>query len=172
MHQNNKNNIKDVQEISAIITNHIKEIPENAGYEQRKSILIPILEEIQEQYGYISKNVAVEICETLKIPLSHIYGVITFYNSLKLEQSSDYQICVCRGTACHVEGSDNLLDVLKEQVRICENPDLFTIETVNCVGACSLAPVFVVNGEIYGLMTKKKVQDLIKDLLKQHNKNG
>ena len=167
------NTSKGVQEVSAIITNHIKEIPENAGYEQRKSILIPILEDIQDQYGHVSKDSAVLICEELKLPLSHIYGVITFYNSLKLEQSSDYQICVCRGTACHVNGSDNLLDILKNAVQTCENPDLFTIETVNCVGACSLAPVFVVNEEIYGNMTKKKVQDLIKELLKNHNnKNG
>jgi len=171
MNQNNTG--KGVQEVSAIITNHLTNISANADYEQRKSILIPILEEIQEQYGYISRDSAVLICEELGVPLSHIYGVITFYNSLKLEKSSDYQICVCRGTACHVEGSENLLEVLKNQVNNCENPDLFTIETVNCVGACSLAPVFVVNGEIRGDMNKKKVENLIKELLKNHNnKNG
>ena len=170
---NKDNATKGVQEVSAIITNYINTLAENAGYEQRKSILIPILEDIQDQYGYISKDSAVLICEELKLPLSHIYGVITFYNSLKLEKSSDYQICVCRGTACHVEGSENLLEVLKNQVNNCENPDLFTIETVNCVGACSLAPVFVVNGEIRGDMNKKKVENLIKELLKNHkNKNG
>ena len=85
MNQNNTG--KGVQEVSAIITNHLTNISANADYEQRKSILIPILEEIQEQYGYISRDSAVLICEELGVPLSHIYGVITFYNSLKLEQS-------------------------------------------------------------------------------------
>jgi NADH-quinone oxidoreductase subunit E len=148
----------------ALINKYKEKFNSESSIEERKTELIPLLEEIQELSGCISFETATKISDELRIPLTHIYGVITFYNSLKLENSSKYIINVCKGTACHVNGADNILDLLKKEIQN-QPENLIKIETVNCVGACSLAPVVLVNGKVYGKMDEKKVKNLVLELV-------
>ncbi len=155
-----------------IIQEFCSNIPDNLDFIQRKSKLIQLLEEIQKIEGHISREVASKVSDALNLPLTHVYGVITFYNSLKLEQNTEYVINLCTGTACHVNGSSDLLKILKKEIEVCENPKIFSIDTVNCVGACSLAPVVMVNGIVHGKMIDKKIKQLINDLLIEHKNNN
>lgn len=148
-----------------VIDKYLEKIKINKlSYDEKKSKLIPLLEKIQQTLGNVSHSCAIKVADALNLPLSHIYGVLTFYNSFKLEQSSKYVLSVCRGTACHVNGSEELLNKLKEIIKKSANPEFFTIETVNCVGACSLAPVIVVNGKIHGKMNEAKIKKLVNTL--------
>lgn len=119
--------------------------------------LITVLEEIQHHYGYLPKQQLEHTARELGFPLSRIYGVVTFYNLFQLKPPGRYQVRVCKGTACHVGKSDQILAHLKEKLAIEEDEttsdDLFTLQTVACVGACSLAPVMVVNERTHARMT-------------------
>ncbi len=141
----------------------IKEILE--VYTQDKDNLIQILNEVQEKYGYIPKHAQKEVAEYLRIPLAEVYGVITFYSRFTLKPKGKYNISVCMGTACFVKGSEKLLDRVKEKLKIDigeTTPDgKFSLEETRCLGACGLAPVFTVNGEVYGKATVQKVDEII-----------
>ena len=130
-----------------------------------------MLNEIQEHDGYISLNSQKELSEFLKIPMAEIYGVITFYSRFTLKPKGKYHISVCLGTACFVKGSQKIMDRLLErlQIQIGETtPDgKFSIEETRCVGACGLAPVFTVNGEVYGKATVQKLDQVIDELMKE-----
>ncbi len=130
-----------------------------------KSQLMKVLNSAQEIYGYIPVSAQKLISEELDIPMAEIYGVITFYTRFSLEPKGKYNISVCLGTACYVKGSQNVLDKVKEILGIDVGqvtPDgKFSIEAVRCVGACGLAPVMTVNGEVYGNMDPAKVQDIL-----------
>jgi len=119
--------------------------------------LITALEEIQRQYGYLGQNQLQYLSRELGFPLARIYGVVTFYNLFRLNPPGKHQIRVCRGTACHVNHSAVILARLEKQLGIGVDqttPDGdFTLQTVACVGACSLAPVLVVDDQTYGRMT-------------------
>lgn len=135
-------------------------------YKQDKSNLIQILNEVQEAYGYISKEAQCEISEYLKIPMAEVYGVITFYSRFTLKPKGKYNIAVCLGTACFVKGSEKVLDKVKEILKIdvgqTTEDGLFSIEATRCIGACGLAPVFTVNNEVYGKATPELVEEVIK----------
>lgn len=141
----------------------IKEILEK--YTQDKDNLIQILNEVQDKYGYIPKTAQKEVSDYLKVPLAEVYGVITFYSRFTLKPKGKYNISVCMGTACFVKGSEKLLDRVKERLKIDigeTTPDgKFSIEETRCLGACGLAPVFTVNGEVYGKATVQKVDEII-----------
>ena len=128
-------------------------------YTQDKSNLIQILNEVQEKYGYIPKLAQEEISKYLDIPMAEIYGVITFYSRFSLKPKGKYNVSVCLGTACFVKGSEKILDRVKEILKIDvgeTTPDgLFSIEATRCVGACGLAPVFMINDEVFGNATVK-----------------
>ena len=115
-----------------------------------KDNLIQILNEIQDEYGYIPELAQNKISEFLKIPMAEIYGVITFYSRFTLEPKGKYTISVCLGTACYVKGSQKILDRLQERLTIepgqTTEDGMFSIDKTRCVGACGLAPVFTVNG--------------------------
>ena len=128
-------------------------------YTESKDNLIPILNEVQVKYGYIPKTAQKEISEYLKIPMAEIYGVITFYSRFTLKPKGKYAISVCLGTACFVKGSEKIMERLKQRLKIEEGETTadgkFSIDSTRCVGACGIAPVFTVNGEVYGRATVK-----------------
>lgn len=138
-----------------------------------KDNLIQMLNEVQEHYGYISEKAQRELSEFLNVPMAEIYGVITFYSRFTLKPKGKYNISVCLGTACYVKGSQRIMDRLKERLKIepgeTTKDGLFSIEETRCVGACGLAPVFTVNGEVYGKATVKKLDEVL-DNLEQQNK--
>ena len=133
--------------------------------------LIMVLHQVQQTYGYIPRNIAIEISERLSVPLAKIYGVVTFYNFFQLEKAGKYKIQVCLGTACYIRGGDDLLKALEKELGIGLNsttPDgLFSIEAVRCLGCCGLAPVIVVNGNVHGRLTAKDVPAIIEQYRKQ-----
>lgn len=138
--------------------------------------IIAILQDIQERYNYLPKEIFPYLADKMKFGEARIYGVATFYENFSLEPKGKYIIRVCDGTACHVRGSQPLLDTLREALNLSETKhttdDLnFTVETVSCLGACGLAPVMTVNGKVYPAMTTEKVEALLKEL-KEELANG
>ena len=137
-----------------------------ASCEGDKSQLMKVLNAAQEIYGYIPLHAQKTISEELDIPMAEIYGVITFYTRFSLEPKGKYNIGVCLGTACYVKGSQNVLDKIKEILKIDvgqATPDgKFSLEATRCVGACGLAPVMTINDEVYGNMDPSKVADILK----------
>ena len=134
-------------------------------YSKDKSNLIQILNEVQENYGYIPKYSQISISEYLDIPLVEIYGVITFYARFTLKPKGKYNIAVCLGTACFVKGSEKVLDKAKEILKIdvgeTTEDGKFSLEATRCIGACGLAPVFTVNEEVYGKATPELMEKVI-----------
>ena len=127
--------------------------------------LIMVLHKVQQTYGYIPRNIAIEISSMLDVPLAKIYGVVTFYNFFKLQKAGKYIAQVCLGTACYLRGGDDLIKEFEKQLGVGVNattPDgLFSVEAVCCLGCCGLAPVVVVNGEVYGKLKKEDVAGII-----------
>ena len=127
--------------------------------------LIMVLHQVQQTYGYIPRNIAIEISEMLDVPLAKIYGVVTFYNFFKLQKAGKYIIQVCLGTACYLRGGDDIIKEFERKLGIGVNattPDgMFSIEAVRCLGCCGLAPVAVVNGEVHGKLETKNVDSII-----------
>ena len=144
-------------------------------YKPEKDNLIQILNEVQEHYGYIPKHAQKEISEFLKLPMAEIYGVITFYSRFTLKPKGKFNIAVCLGTACFVKGSEKIMDRLKERLQIepgeTTKDGKFSIEETRCVGACGLAPVFTVNGEVYGKATVKKLDKVLDELMSEDEKH-
>lgn len=139
-------------------------------YLPEKDNLIQMLNEIQEHYGYVPMNAQKELSEFLSLPMAEIYGVVTFYSRFSLEPQGKYKISVCLGTACFVKGSQKIMDRLIERLKIepgqTTEDGLFTIDQTRCVGACGLAPVFTVNGEVYGKATVQKLDEVLDELMK------
>ena len=127
--------------------------------------LIMVLHKVQQTYGYIPRDVAIETSKLLDVPLAKIYGVVTFYNFFKLQKAGKYIIQVCLGTACYLRGGDDVIKEFEKQLGIGVNgttPDgLFSIEAVRCIGCCGLAPAAVINGEVHGKLTTKDVAGII-----------
>jgi NADH-quinone oxidoreductase subunit E len=134
-------------------------------WRDRPGNLIMILHRVQEEYGYVPRATALELAKLLGVPLAKIYGVITFYHFFKLEKPGRNKIAVCMGTACYLKGGEDLINEVEELLDIGINqvtPDgEFSIEAVRCVGCCGLAPVLMVNDEVYGKVTKAKLPEII-----------
>ena len=143
-------------------------------YKPIKDNLIQMLNEVQEHYGYIPMNAQKELSEFLHISMAEIYGVVTFYSRFTLKPKGKYNIAVCLGTACYVKGSQKIMDRLKERLKIeageTTSDGKFSIEETRCVGACGLAPVFTVNGEVYGKATVQKLDQVLDELSKISDK--
>lgn len=135
-------------------------------YEGQDGALIPLLQDAQNHYGYLPAQVIEEISNFTRIPLSKVYGVITFYAQFYLEPRGKNIVRVCRGTACHVRGGEAIEETVEENLNLEEgqtSPDYkFSLETVACLGACALAPVIMVNKNYFGKMTKQKVEAILK----------
>jgi len=136
----------------------------------KRDSLIPILQKAQEVHGYLSEEAIAEIGRHLKLPASKVFGVATFYNQFRFEPKGRFHIQVCRGTACHVKGSLKVLERIKRELGIesgrTTRDGLFSLEIVACIGACALAPVMSINGEVHGRLTTDDVVRLIKDCRK------
>ena len=131
--------------------------------------LIAVLQEAQEHYRYLPKEIFPYLAEKLSISEAKIYGVVTFYENFSLEQKGKYVIKVCDGTACHVRHSVPVLNELRKILGLKEGQKttddlMFTVETVSCLGACGLAPVMMVNETVHSAMTPEKVRQVIKDI--------
>jgi NADH-quinone oxidoreductase subunit E len=136
-------------------------------YEGERGSLIPILQDVQDIFGYLPKEALSYVSERLNLPLSRIYGVLTFYSQFYLEPRGRNTIKLCLGTACHVRGAPRVLRKLEELLEIKEGEttrDLkFTLETVRCLGTCFLAPVMMINQNYYGKLTPQRVEKILKE---------
>jgi len=134
-------------------------------WRDKKGSLIMVLHEIQNHYGYVPRNVSLELSKVLGIPLARIYEVITFYNYFKLEPPGKFTIAVCLGTACYLRGAPEIVDEIKSLLNIGEGettPDgLFHLDVVRCLGCCGLAPVMMINGQIYGKVKRNEVMGIL-----------
>ncbi len=131
-----------------------------------KSSLIPILQDIQSELGYIPEPALERVSQLLRISTSHIYGVTTFYHQFRLKPKGKHLISVCRGTACHVKGSLKINDFLVKELKTTDQVDtsedgLFTLQQVRCVGACSLAPVLKIDEDFYGNVDIAKARQIL-----------
>lgn len=135
-----------------------------------KTQLIQILNIVQNEFGYIPEEALNNIADYLDISRADVYGVITFYSRFTLTPKGKYNIAVCLGTACYVKGSQKILDRVKERLGIDEGETtkdgMFSIEEMRCVGACGLAPVFTINGKVYGNATVQMLDQVLDDLVK------
>ena len=127
--------------------------------------LIPILQEIQDSFGYLPSEILMEVSDYTKIPASQIYGVATFYEQFHLEPRGRHTIKCCRGTACHVKGGSEIINAIKNELDTEEGgttEDMkFTFETVACLGTCFLAPVIMIDNNYYGNLTADKISKII-----------
>lgn len=130
--------------------------------------LIPLLQQIQDAYGYLSKAVLMEMGKRTGIAASRIYGVATFYEQFYFEPRGRHIVKCCRGTACHVREATKVIDAVKDELGIGEGETTedkeFTFETVACLGVCALAPVIVVDGAYHGQMTPGRVKTVLAEL--------
>lgn len=147
------------------LKNKVKQVLKN--YRNDKSALIDILHDTQAAIGYLPKEALEQISAGLKIPLSRVFCVVTFFKAFSLTPRGRHLINVCMGTACHVRGADKVVEQIEKELGIKsgENtPDLrFTLETVNCVGACALGPMVVIGEDYHGEMTPEKVSEVLKN---------
>lgn len=139
--------------------------------EAGRDALIPILQEVQDQEGYLSQEAVMRIGQHLDLPASKIYGVATFYNQFRFEPLGRYHIQVCRGTACHVKGSAAITDRLQRELGIAPDQTsqdgLFSLEVVACIGACGLAPVIAVNGEFHANLASEDIPAILESYRKR-----
>ncbi len=136
-----------------------------AELKDTKGALMPIMQHAQEIYGYLPIEVQTMISDETGIPLEKIYGVATFYAQFALQPKGKYQISVCLGTACYVKGSGKVYEKIQEILGIsdgeCTPDGKFSLDSCRCVGACGLAPVMMVNGEVYGRLTPDQVAGIL-----------
>jgi NADH-quinone oxidoreductase E subunit len=130
------------------------------------SVIIPLLQDIQDQYGYLPEEKVRYVAKFTGVSVSRIFGVATFYNQFRLTPLGKFLIRVCRGTACHVKGSGQILERLEQELG-CKAGDtskdkMFTIETVACIGACSIAPVITIGDDFHGKVTPRDIPKLLK----------
>lgn len=132
--------------------------------------LMPVLHDAQNIYGYLPAEVQTVIAEELNVPLAEVYGVATFYSQFSLTPKGKHQISVCLGTACYVKGSDKILEAIEKELRIscgeCTPDKKFSIESCRCVGACGLAPVMIIDGEVYGKLKPDDVAGILDKYMK------
>jgi NADH-quinone oxidoreductase subunit E len=149
--------------MQALKEQQLKKILER--FKQRKTSLIGVLQDISEEHGFLSRNILQEVSEELNVPLSHLYSLATFYTSFRLEPMGEHQIMACVGTACHVRGAPKVVETIERELKINAGETTtdrkFTLETVNCLGACALGPLVVIDGEYNGNMNSKKIIKLL-----------
>ncbi len=129
--------------------------------------LITLLQEVQDACGYLSRDAILSIGRHIDLPASKVYGVATFYNQFRFSPLGRVHIQICRGTACHVKGSQHVLDAVKKELGVpagTATPDgVFSYEVLACIGACGLAPAIMVNGELRAKLTPEAVPALLKE---------
>lgn len=134
-------------------------------YRGKKEMVIPVLQKVQDHFGYLPRSAMEQVSLRMRIPLSRLYGVATFYAQFKMKPRGRYIIRVCKGTACHIQGSPKIAERIEETLGIQSGEttdDLrFTLEEVACIGACALAPVIMVNDDPHGRLTPDKIKGIL-----------
>jgi len=152
--------------MKAQIKEMLKKYPEGA-----KENLIPILQDLQETEGFLSKESIIAVGDYLTIPTSKIYGVATFYNQFRFNPLGKFHIQVCRGTACHVLGSLTVLETVEKYIGVkagnTSRDGIFSLEEVACMGACGLAPVISVNGNFHAKVNSESLKEILDNYRKQ-----
>lgn len=142
----------------------------------RRDDLIPILQEVQEECGFLSRESVVVIGKHLKLPVSKIYGVATFYNQFRFQSQGRFNIQVCRGTACHVKGSLKVLEAIMRELDIkpgeTTRDGVFSLEVVACIGACGLAPVISIDGEFHAGVNPDKIKVILDSYRRKAENDG
>ncbi len=133
--------------------------------EGKRNELIPMLQAVQDEYGYLPEESFEEIASHAGIPTSKVYGTATFYSQFYFSPRGDYEIKVCLGTACHVRGAMQIMDAFERELDICcgetTSDQRFSLERVNCVGSCALAPVVMIEDDVYGRVEAKKAKEVL-----------
>jgi len=142
-----------------LLKEYIDSIKENQG------ILMQTLHKAQEIFGYLPIEVQKFISYELDVPLAEVYGVATFYTQFSIEPKGKHKIGVCLGTACYVKGSQQVLDKLSKELKVSvggtTSDNLFTLEATRCLGCCGLAPVMMIDGDVYGKLEPKKIPEIL-----------
>lgn len=149
-------NIK-LEELDPIIEKH----------SEKKGNLIPVLNDIQKKIGYLPLEVQKYVSKKLEIPMSEIYGVISFYSIFNTEPKGEHTIGVCMGTACYVKGAEDIMERLENELEIevgeTSEDDKFTMTVTRCLGTCSMAPVIMIDDKVYGEVTPEKVPEILEN---------
>jgi len=147
-------------------TDKVEQIIEK--YKNEGGTVIGLLQDVSSIYRHLPEDVLERLSDELGIPLAKLFTLSTFYKSFRLEPLGEHHICVCVGTACHVNGAQKLVDTLERDFHIkageTTSDKKFTLETVNCLGACAMGPLVIVDGEYHGKMDQKKMQSSLKKL--------
>ncbi len=134
-------------------------------HRDKPGLVISVLEHIQDEYGYLPKDVLKQVSGIINVPLAQIFSVATFYSAFTLKPRGKHTIHVCLGTACHVRGAPKIVDELSRELDVragdTTEDGQFTLETVRCIGCCSLAPVITVGEDIYGYNTMDKMGKIV-----------
>jgi len=137
-------------------------------YGKVEGSLITVLQKAQEIYGYLPREVLERIARAMSLKPSKVYGVATFYTQFRFEPVGKYLIMLCKGTACHVNGAKIIEDAICDELGVSDGETtqdgLFTLNNVACLGCCSLSPVMMINGEVYGSLTGDKAREIIREL--------
>ena len=145
-------------------------------YKKTPGALIPALQEAQELFGYLAPETLKGIAAGLKIPFSHVYGVVSFYSQFYLEPRGKHTIKLCQGTACHVKGAGRLLQALEDHLQVkagnCTRDKEFQLETVACLGTCFLAPAMMIDSDYYGTQTPKSVRNVTRKYARTASEKG
>jgi NADH-quinone oxidoreductase subunit E len=146
------------------------------GRRSQPNQLIEVLQDVQENFGYIPREAIKSVAQELGVPLIEVYRVVSFYKAFRLNPSGKHVLTMCTGTACHVRGSDLLLDHAIDQLGVkpgeVTSDGLFSIEHVNCLGACALGPIVAENGSYHKHMTPAKLRKLIETLSRQKTEDA
>lgn len=151
------------------------EILERHGRDSAK--LIPILQEVQEEYRYLPEDILTFVATSLDLPPARVFGVATFYAHFTLEPKGKHVFRLCDGTACHVKGSEPILNALYRRLGLSRKRQttddmMFTVETVSCLGACGLAPVMLVDEEVHGQVTPEAAVALVDAIIAKEKENA
>lgn len=152
------------KDCSNAVLEEARQIVKDVGSEPEK--VIPLLQEIQNRHSYLPDDLVEAVADVMEVPASDIYGVATFYSQFRFTPMGKHLIKVCKGTACHVSGADLLTASICDELDVEEGGTtedmLFTLETVACLGCCSLAPVVMIDNKVYGKLTSSKVRKIVK----------
>jgi len=145
-------------------------------YDGAPGELIPLLQSAQDHFGYVPRKAINYIAGVTGVPESEVYGVITFYSQFRLQPMGKYVIRACDGTACHVSGSRMIIDTIEDELGIevggTTEDGIFTLNTVACIGCCSLAPVIMINDETHGQLTPASVRKLLREVRRKEKAAG
>ncbi len=134
-------------------------------YKLDKAPIMPVLQNIQKEFGFISRDSLISVSDFYDVPLQELYGIVTFYSQFKLVPSGKYEISLCMGTACYVKGAEGILNEITSVLGItdgeCTEDGMFSLNNTRCLGCCALAPVLMINDNVYGNVKKEEVKGIL-----------